>query len=419
MSIHSDQRPTSRRPISQRPTTHRWATRAVHAGARPAPSDFIPTVLPIHPSVTFLYDQMADLDAVFAGERSGYVYGRYGNPTVTALEEAIADLEDGEAALAFASGMAAIHTALLSVGARAGTAVVAARDVYGATYALLDGLMRTQGVEVHFVDIADLDQVEAVCAECRPVALLVETISNPLLKVADLPALAEIAHHHGAALVVDNTFATPYLVRPLTLGADIVIHSATKYLSGHGDVLAGVMVTSTAHRDAAFEVLKVTGGNLGPHDAWLALRGLKTLPLRMRQHCENAHQVANRLAAHPRIDRVYYPGRSDHPQHDLATRLFGGRGFGGMLAFDIANADQAAVFRCFEAFRLCLPATTLGDVCTLALYPAHSSHRALPPEERARIGIGDGLVRLSVGIEAVEDIIADLEQALAVLVLEG
>ena len=395
-------------------TTHRLATRAVHAGTRGPRPDFIPTVTPIHPSVTYLYERMEDLDDVFAGTRRGYVYSRYGSPTVTALEETVAALEEGETALAFASGMAAIHAALLATGARAGSAVVAAQDIYGATYALLDQLMRSQGVTVRFVNAADLEIVEAACAELRPVALVVETISNPLLKVADLPTLADVAHRHGAALLVDNTFATPCLAQPLNLGADAVIHSATKYLGGHGDVLGGVVVTSEDRRTDLFEVLKVTGGNLGPQEAWLVLRGIKTLPLRMRQHCENAMAVARWLEAHPRVSRVTYPGLPSHPQHELAKRmfLFKGQGYGGMVSFDLAGADQREVFRFFESLHLCLPATTLGDVYTLVLYPAHSSHRALSPEERARIGIGDGLVRMSVGIEAVEDIMGDLEQAL-------
>lgn len=396
-------------------TMNRLATRAVHAGRPRTRPDYVPTVTPIHPSVTYQYEHMEDLDAVFAGTRQGYVYTRYGNPTVTALEEAVAALEEGEAALAFASGMAAIYTALLATGARAGAAVVAGQDIYGATYALLDQLMRSQGVETRFVDTTDLEAVNTACAELKPVALLVETISNPLLKVAHVAALADVAHRNGAALMVDNTFATPCLVQPLTLGADVTIHSATKYLGGHGDVLGGVVVTSQARWAKLFEVLKVTGGNLGPQEAWLVLRGIKTLPLRMQQHCQNALAVAHWLEDHPRVGRVYYPGLASHPQHALARELFQERGCGGVVSFDLSGADQRTVFRFFESLRLCQPATTLGDVYTLVLYPAHSSHRALSPEERARVGIGDGLVRLAVGIEAVEDAIADLAQALDAL----
>jgi cystathionine gamma-synthase/methionine-gamma-lyase len=401
-------------PMSDR-TSWRLATQVVHAGKPKPQADFTPTVTPIHPSVTYRYPSMDALDEVFAGTREGYVYARYGSPTVTALEEAVAALEDGEAAMALASGMAAIHTTLLALGARNGSAVVAAHDIYGATYALLDQLMRTQGVTVRFVDADDLDAVDEVCADLRPVALLVETISNPLLKVADLPALVDVAHRYGAALVVDSTFATPYLVRPLILGADVVIHSATKYLAGHGDVLGGIVVTSKQARQDMFEVLKATGGNLGPQEAWLTLRGIRTLALRMRQHCENALQVARWLEVHPKVSRVLYPGLPSHPQHLLAGELFGDRGYGGVVSFELAGAGQREVFRFFEALNLCLPATTLGDVYSLLLYPAHSSHRALTEDERSRVGIGEGLVRMSVGIEAIEDLLTDLEEALATL----
>jgi cystathionine gamma-synthase/methionine-gamma-lyase len=387
-------------------------TRAVHAGERAPRPDFTPVVTPIYPSVGYLYDDMDDLDAIFCHAREGYVYTRYGSPTVTAFERAMADLEEGEGALAFASGMAAIHAALLGLGLEAGTAAVVAQDVYGATYALFGNLLAAQGVTVRYVDVTDLDAVRAACAELAPRVLYCETVSNPLLKVADIPALAEAAHAHGAALVVDNTFATPYLCRPLTLGADVVVHSATKYVGGHGDAMGGVVVASEERLEPIYEVLKITGANLGPQEAWLLMRGLKTLPLRMDRHCANALGVSRALIGMGGIARVIYPGRPDHPQHRLATRLFGGRGYGGMIAFELRNGEQDAVFRFFEALQLCLPATTLGDVYTLMLYPAHSSHRALTAEERAQVGIGEGLVRMSVGIESVDDITADIKQAL-------
>ncbi len=386
-------------------------TRAVHGGERMPRPDFTPTATPIYPTSSFMYDDMDDLDAIFARQRDGYVYTRYGNPTVKAFENAMALLEEGKAALAFGSGMAAIHTALLGLGLTAGRAVVAARDVYGATFALLTQVFEKQGVTVHLIDAADLPAVEAACAELKPAVLLVETISNPLLKVADIGALARIAHAHGAALLVDNTFATPYLCRPLSLGADVVVHSATKYIGGHGDALGGVVITSPERIEPIYQMLKLTGGNLGPFEAWTLLRGLKTLPLRMARHCANALQVANGLARLGGITRVIYPGRPDHPQHSLATRLLGGKGYGGMLAFELRNGSQERVFRFFESLKLCLPATTLGDVYTLVLYPAHSSHRALTAQERAAIGIGDGLVRMSVGIEDVQDILNDVRQA--------
>jgi cystathionine gamma-synthase/methionine-gamma-lyase len=232
------------------------------------------------------------------------------------------------------------------------------------------------------------------------------------MKVADVPALAGMAHAAGAVLIVDNTFASPYLFCPLDHGADYAMHSATKYLGGHGDVMAGVVACSTERGLDLRERQKLVGANLGPQEAWLALRGLKTLPLRMRQHCTNAQVVAEWLAGHPAVARVNYPGLPDHPQHTVAARLFEGRGFGGMMSFDLADAGQADVFRFMEALELILPATTLGDVYSLTLYPAHSSHRQVAPEVRAALGIGDGLVRLSVGIEDPRDIITDLAQAL-------
>lgn len=387
-------------------------TQAVHAGERqPAPRE-VPVTTPIYHAVGYLEPSAAAMEAVFAGEEHGYVYRRYESPTVDAFERAVATLEGGEAAFATASGMAAVHAALLAAGVRSGSAVIAAQDCYGATYSLLSTLMAEQGVAVTFVDATDLAQVQAALAEKKPVALLVETISNPLLKLADIAALAASARAAGAALIVDNTFATPFLCRPLALGADYVVHSASKYIGGHGDVLAGVVATSAANRQKLFTLEKLIGAVLAPEVAWLALRGLKTLPLRMERHCANALAVATWLAQHPAVARVHYPGLPGHPQHELAQRLLGGRGFGGMVAFELRHGTQAAAFRFLDALRLILPATTLGDVYSLALYPVMASHRALPPAERLRLGITDGLLRLSIGIEDIADIIADLEPAL-------
>jgi len=375
--------------------------------------------MPIYHSVGYLYDDLNDLDAVFGGTQDGFVYPRYGSPTVSSFEKAIATLERAGDAVAFASGMGAIHAALLGAGVKAGTAVVAAADVYGATYALLERTFASLGVRVRFVDITDLAQVgEAVSAE-QPVALLCEIISNPLMKVADIPSLAKMAHEAGAALIVDSTFASPYLCRPLDMGADYSVHSATKYLSGHGDVMAGVVACSAERGHDLRERQKLLGANLGPQEAWLGLRGLKTLPLRMRQHCTNAQLVAEWLALHPAVARVNYPGLPQHPQHDIAVRLFGERGFGGMLSFDLHDAGQTKVFRFMEALELVLPATTLGDVYSLTLYPAHSSHRQVPAQVRKELGIGDGLVRLNVGIEDAKDIVADLSQALEQMYRDG
>lgn len=389
-----------------------FQTRAVHAGERVPPADFRPVATPIWTTVGYLYESMDDLDAVFDRKKAGQIYLRYSNPTVEAFENAVANLENAEAAQAYGSGMAAIHAALLGAGLKAGTSVVAALDVYGATFTLLKGLLAGMGVNVRMVDATDHSEVETALRETGAIVLYVESISNPLLKVADIPTLARLAHEQNASLLVDNTFASPYLLNPLQHGADYVIHSATKYLAGHGDALAGVVATSIANKNILFEMNKLTGSVLGPFEAWLALRGLKTLPLRMRQQCRNAMQVADRLRSHPRVKSVHYPGLSGHPQHLLADRLFGGKGFGGVLSFEIEGAGKDQVFRFMESLSICLPATTLGDIYSLVLHPMTSSHRGLTAEERARVGIPDGLVRLSTGIESAEDILADLESAL-------
>ena len=389
-----------------------FQTRAVHAGERVPPADYTPVVTPIWPTVGYLYESMDNLDAVFARTKQGQVYLRYSNPTVEAFENAVANLEMAEAAQAYSSGMAAIHAALLACGVRAGTSVLAALDLYGATYTLLQGLFATMGVQVHMVNVSDLDEVESAFKRIKPVCLLAESISNPLLKVADVPALASLAYRYSASLLVDSTFASPWLFNPLQNGANYAIHSATKYLSGHGDVLAGVVATSQENKNKLFDLNKLIGSVLGPFEAWLALRGLKTLPLRIKQQCENALKVAAWLESHPRVKQVNYPGLANHPQHTLAERLFEGRGFGGVLSFEIDGADKAQVYRFMESLKICLPATTLGDIYSLVLHPATSSHRSLTTEERARVGIPDGLVRLSAGIESAEDILADLESAL-------
>jgi cystathionine beta-lyase/cystathionine gamma-synthase len=394
-------------------STKTFQTRAVHAGERTPAPDYTPVATPIWPAVGYLYESMDDVDAVFAGSKQGYVYLRYASPTVSAFESAVASLEGAEAAQAYSSGMAAIHASLLAAGVKAGASVVAALDLYGATITLLRSLLATLDVKVHLVDVSNLAEVEKVLKETRPILLLTETISNPLLKVADVPSLAVLAHRYGAVLLVDNTFASPYLFNPLTHGADYAIHSATKYLSGHGDVLAGVVATSAENKSKLYELNKLIGSVLGPFEAWLALRGLKTLPLRVAQQCRNAQQVAEWLRRHPRVAKVNYPGLGDHPQHALAERLFEGKGNGGVLSFEIEGADKALIFRFMESLTVCLPATTLGDIYSLILHPATSSHRGLSGEERAQIGIPDGLVRLSTGIESVEDILTDLESALS------
>jgi cystathionine beta-lyase/cystathionine gamma-synthase len=389
-----------------------FATQAVHAGEHRSQPDFIPVNTPIYQSASFIYDDLETMDAIFAGERPGYVYTRYGNPTVAALERAVATLEGGETAVAYASGMAAIHATLLALEVVSGTAVVAAQDVYGATSTLLTTIFARQGVHIRLVDMTDLEHVEAVVRELRPKVVMAEIISNPLLKVVDLERVAALAHAHDALLVVDSTFTSPYLLQPLRYGADVVIHSATKYLGGHGDVTGGIVVAPATYRPQLELVGRLVGGVLSPHEAYLTLRGMKTLPLRLRQQCRNAMHIAHWLADHPCIRTVNYPGLTSHPGHTIARRLLREGCFGAVLSFELAPGGREQVFAFLNSLRLCLLATTLGDIYTELLYPAMSSHRMLSVEQRASVGISDALIRLSAGIEEVQDVIADLDQAL-------
>jgi cystathionine gamma-synthase/methionine-gamma-lyase len=387
-------------------------TRAVHAGERGPQPDFQPVSTPIYNTVGYVYESMEDLDRIFGNERDGYVYARYGSPTHSALEEALIALEEGEAALTLGSGMAAVYASFLAAGVKSGTSFLAAYDIYGATYSICTRLFPDMGVRVKFVDVTNLEELSKALSETKPVGLILETISNPLMKVADVPTICEMAHRVGAKLIVDNTFATPVLFQPIKQGVDFCVHSTTKYIGGHGDVLGGAIITSRKNRATLHEIIKMTGGNLGPTEAWLTLRGLKTLPLRMRQHCANALEVARWLQSHPLIARVNYPGLLTHPQHGLAKNLFPPGLFGGMISFEIKDATRGQIFRFMQALELIIPATTLGDVYSLVLYPPMSSHRALSPEERAKVGISDRLIRLSVGIEEASEIIGDLQKAL-------
>ncbi len=390
-----------------------FATRSVHAGERLNHDGINPVVAPIHPSVGYTFADSNDLDAVLGNEKPGFVYStRYANPTVSALETAVSNLEGTTDALAFASGMAAIHIALLAAGVRAGTSVVAAADIYGASYSLLQQIFTELGAAIRFVDVTNLDEVNQAVITAKPVALFAETISNPLMKVADLPRLAAIAHENNALFLVDNTFCSPYLCNPVQFGANMVIHSATKFIGGHGDVMGGIVATSSALKERLLTVNKLIGSSIGPFEAWLALRGIKTLALRMKHHCQNALTIAGWLQTHPKIKHVNYAFLPDHPQYDLMKTLSNGKGGGGVLSFDIANAGREQVFAFMDALELIQPATSLGDIYSLVLYPAISSHRTLTPAERAGLGIGDGLVRISVGIEDVADIQADIAQAL-------
>ena len=405
-------------PVStDRPGQADWRleTRAVHAGERLPLRGAVATATPIYQTATFVYETAEELDAVFAGEQSGYSYSRLGNPTVRALETAIAALEGARHCVACSSGMAALHTALLAAGLGAGDRIVAARDLYAATYTLLNTVLGPLGVKTTFVDLGTPGALEAALAGGDVRAVLVETISNPLLRVADIPAIAAAAHAHGATLIVDATFTPPPLGTPLAHGADLVVHSATKYLSGHADVTAGIVYGNGDAAATLAPLVPTLGALLAPHEAWLLLRGLKTLPLRLRRQCASARLLARRLAQHPRVARVYYPGLPDHPQHGLARRLLHRGWYGAVISFELRDAGQAEVFRFLNSLSLCLPTTSLGDIYTLASCPALASHRELSPRQCQAMGIGPSLIRLSVGIEHPADLAADLLAALDLL----
>jgi cystathionine beta-lyase/cystathionine gamma-synthase len=398
-----------------------FETRAAHSGeSRAGAKDdrdgtFYPVSTPIYASTTFSHPKVETIDRILGGEQEGYSYARYDNPTVRAFEEALVSLEVPESgadvrAFAFGSGMAATHAAFAAAELTGGATVLAAEQLYGSTATLLVQVFGANGVETRFVDAYDLGAVEKKVAQLGPRAVVVESISNPLLRVADIEAISGITSAAGAALIVDNTFGTPFLQRPLDLGADIVVHSATKYLSGHGDITAGVVVAGPPYSDAVEQLRKLVGGVLGPFEAWLAHRGLKTLPLRMGRQCQNARAIAGYLATHPKVTKVNHPSLEVHPDHETAKRVLSDTG--GLVSFGLAVEGREAAFSFLDSLKLCVKAPSLGDIYTLAIHPATSSHRELSPSRRERLGVGENLVRLSCGIEHQEDIISDLDQAL-------
>ncbi|AEV20166.1 MULTISPECIES: bifunctional cystathionine gamma-lyase/homocysteine desulfhydrase [Geobacillus] len=340
------------------------------------------------------------------GKHKGFEYSRTGNPTRAALEKLIADLEGGEAGFAFASGMAAITAVMMLF--QSGDHLVLTDDVYGGTYRVMTNVLNRFGLEATFVDTSDVANIEA---HIRPntKAIYIETPTNPLLKITDLQAAAAIARAHGLLLIVDNTFSTPYFQTPLELGADIVIHSATKYLGGHSDVVAGLAVVRTPElAERLHYVQNSTGGVLGPQDSWLLMRGMKTLAVRMEEHEENARQIAVFLAEHKAVKRVHYPGLPDHPNHELAKKQM--RGFGGMISFDVGSLERAE--KVLSRVRYFTLAESLGAVESLISLPGKMTHASIPKERREQLGITDGLIRLSVGLEDVNDLLDDLAKAL-------
>lgn len=387
-------------------------TQLVHAGERTEPLPGQPTATPIYTSATYTYESMADIDQVFAGDQPGYIYTRYGNPTVNAFAEAMRIAEAGATACAYASGMAALHAALLACELSPGAVILASQDLYGATTSLLQTIFGSFGIKTITADFNDIESVRAKANELKPRVLVAETISNPLLKVCDLDACAQIAHAIGARLIVDNTFASPYLCRPLEHGADIVVHSATKFLSGHADAMGGVAISGEqADSMTLIGVMKLVGGVLSPWEAHEILRGLKTLAVRMDRHCENAAALAERLQSHPRVGQVYFPGFAATAETNIVKRIL--RQPGALVSVELKDQTREAAFRFMDALKLCIRSTSLGDVFTSALHPPTASHRDLSPARRRQLGISDGLVRISVGIESIDDIIADIDQALA------
>ncbi|MCJ7816073.1 MAG: cystathionine gamma-synthase [Xanthomonadales bacterium] len=380
---------------------HQLATRAIHAGQQPDPSTGA-IMTPIFASSTYVQRS--------PGQHQGWEYSRSHNPTRDAYEKCIADLEGGIRGFAFASGMAATATLLELLDS--GDHIVAGDDLYGGTFRLFHRVReRSSNLKFTFARLEDTDSLRAAM---RPDTRLVwvETPTNPMLKIVDIAAAAEIAHEYGALLVVDNTFASPMLQRPLELGADIVMHSATKYLNGHSDMVGGVAVVrdDTELAERLWFLLNSAGAIQGPFDSFLVLRGLKTLALRMRAHCDNALEIARWLAEHPAIERVIYPGLEDHPQHQLAMRQMSGQG-GGIISIDIRGGLEKSR-RFLERCKLFALAESLGGVESLINHPAIMTHASVPEDIRARLGISDTLVRLSVGVEDVGDLIADLEEAL-------
>ncbi len=389
------------------------STTAVHAG-RIAPKPGTPSAPPIVMASAWTYDDMRALDDALGDAAAGYVYARNAAPTQEIFEAALTVMEGGAGAAAFASGMAALHAALLAAAGPRPVGFVAARELYGATLTLLNHLAQQTGAPLHLVDVRDLDAVRAALESVgRGGVLLFEVISNPLCHVADVDALLTLAHTIGTRVVVDSTFTTPYLIRPLDRGADFVVHSATKYIGGHGDVLAGVVVAAAENDVAALhKVRTLLGANLSPFDAFLALRGLRTLPLRVREANRSAHAIAGWLAEHPRVRRVYYPGLPTSADHALAQHQFREGCVGAMLSFDLAGTGRSDVFAFMEKLQIIQRIASLGDVASLVAYPAHASQRSLTPDERQALGIGEDCLRLSIGIEDLDDLLGDLAQAL-------
>lgn len=375
-----------------------FATRAIHAGQHPDPTTGSVSV-PIYATSTYVHDEL--------GRHKGFEYARVQNPTRSALEANVASLEGGHSGHAFASGMAAIATLMTLV--RAGEHVVFSRNVYGGTYRFMTQVLSRYGVESSWVDSTDLGNIRAALKATTKM-VYVETPTNPMMEVTDIAGAAELAHAHGALLAVDNTFMSPYFQRPLEHGADVVVHSTTKFLNGHSDSIGGVLVARTAEHGEWFAfVQKSEGAIASPFDSFLILRGIKTLAVRMERHETNGRALAEHLARHPKVRKVFYPGLADHPGHEVQKRQ--ATGFGALITFELGGFEAAKRF--LDRVEVMSLAESLGGVETLTSHPASMTHASVPPDKRAELGITDGLVRISAGIEDEADLVADLDQALA------
>jgi len=391
----------------------KFESQVVHIGDRKRnPLTAVPSTTPIQLGTTFFYETAEQLDRIFGHEEEGLSYARYSTPTDEALEELTTALENGHGSLACASGMAALQIAFQAALLEKPKCVVASRSIYGATIKMLDLVLAPMGVDVNYVDICDLSEVQKTIADKKPGVVFMESISNPILRVGEIDKIAALARSENASFIVDSTFATPMLIRPLDLGANIVVHSATKYLAGHGDVLGGIVISDKEHHETVRMISRIVGPVLGPFEAYLTMRGIKTLAVRFERQCENACKLASWLASHPAVDRVYYPADPKHPDAAAIQRQFSKGLYGGILSFEIKGHGRAGVLQFMNRLNMIVPGTSLGDVHTLLLFPAMASHRDVAPKTRERMGIKDNLVRISAGIEAVEDIIADLNQAL-------
>ena len=387
---------------------HQFATLAVHAGEPPCRvTGALDT--PIYQSTTFVSASADEMAAVYGEEKFGYMYTRYGNPTIRALEEKVQKLEGGEAALAFSSGMAAISSAILGY-VKAGDHVVASRSLYGAAYNFLNRKLPRMGASTTFVESTRVEDFEkAIQPNTRMIYF--ETPSNPVLAILDIAALAALGRSRGIPTVIDNTFASPALQQPLCLGVTVAVHSATKYLCGHGDAMGGAVIGPKPYIDElVHEVIRDFGGVISPFNAWLILRGIRTLHLRMPAHCSNAQQIAEFLDQHPKVERVNYPGLPKHPGHEVAAKQM--TAFGAMISFEVKGGYESGK-KVMDRVKVFARAASLGDTRSLIVHSASTSHRAVPRDQRLAIGVTDGLVRLSVGIEAADDLLQDLDQALA------